>query len=287
MQVTPVTQQKSSAIDLLGRGAARLHIRPLAVRSYEVAKAIEYRLRGPTYRVTAGPASARFLIPTKNEFLDFNRIRERPILEELLGELRPEDTFYDLGANLGLYSCLAADVADRVVAFEPHPENADRLEQNASLNGADDLVVYRCALADSNGTAELQVALDGLGSAGHSLVKNPDGVRTLNPQTVTVETRSGDDLVDAERLPRPSVLKIDVEGAEYDVLSGLRETLSDPECRLVYCEVHPKRLGLQSRSVDDVRVLLEACGFEVDDRSVRPDQPFLRARKMPATRAQH
>lgn len=263
-------------IDGIGRLASALGVRPLAARGYGIIKGIEYRLHGEAYTVEVGDASAEFYIPTRNEFSDLDGLEERPILESLLGELRPEDTFYDVGANVGLYACLAADVVENpVVAFEPHPENADRLAQNVARNDAD-VSVYRSALAGEDGTAELEIRLEKVGSAGHSLVKTSE---EADRRVVGVETRRGDGFIAAEGLPEPTVLKIDVEGAEYDILEGLEETLSRRECRLVYCEVHPERLRSTGQSVAAVRERLEAHGFTVDDRSIRSGQPFLRAEK--------
>jgi FkbM family methyltransferase len=263
-------------IQTFDRWATKLGVRPLAARGYGLAKDVEYRLHDGTYTVDVGRASAEFRIPTKNEFSDFDRLEERPVLEDFVDELRPADTFYDIGANVGLYACLAADVVENAVtAFEPHPENADRLVQNVACNGAN-VSLHRCALAEEGGNAELEIALEKVGSAGHSLVGTPGGE---NHRRIEVAKRRGDELIAAEGLPRPTVLKIDVEGAEYDVLDGLEETLSHRTCRLVYCEVHPEQLRMAGRSVDDVREKLEGYGFSVDDWSVRAGQPFLRAKR--------
>jgi len=232
-------------------------------RLYRMEQDVRYRHAGRTYAVDASGAEARFLIPTRNEWTDLVAIDERPVIDDLLGNLRADDVFYDVGANIGLYSCLAADVTDRpVIAFEPHPDNAARLNENAELNGAD-VSLFRCALADSAGEAELDLALDEVGSAGHSLVTD-DG-----PDTITVPRTRGDDLIAAEGLPAPTVLKIDVEGAEHHALEGLSSTLSRPDCRLVYCETHAARLRAQGVSPSDVRAQLASHGFSVTERTVR------------------
>ncbi|MFC6826858.1 FkbM family methyltransferase [Halopelagius fulvigenes] len=263
-------------IDTFARLATALGVRPLAARGYGLAKGVEYRLHGETYAVEVGDAAAEFRIPTRNEFSDLDTLEERPVLEALLGELRPDDVFYDVGANVGLYSCLAADAVEPpVFAFEPHPENADRLAQNVAHNGAN-VSQYRYALAAEEGTAELALALDKVGSAGHSLVGTPG---KSGYGRVEVRKRRGDELVESEGLPEPTVVKIDVEGAEHKVLDGLAETLSRPSCRLVYCEVHPEHLRMAGSSVADVRDRLEAFGFAVEDRSIRSGQPFLRGEK--------
>ncbi len=226
---------------------------------------LQYRLAGEVQAVEIGGASARFLIPTRNEWSDFRTIEERPILDHLVSNLHPDDVFYDIGGNLGLYSCLVADVVDQpVIAFEPHPGNAGRLEENADLNGAD-ISVFRRALADSTGETELTITLENVGSAGHTLVSDWDhGV-----DSIAISKVRGDEFIVKKDLPRPTVVKIDVEGAERAVLGGLDATLSDPDCRLVYCETHAERLEIQGSSVADVRATLESQGFSVTEHPIR------------------
>lgn len=230
---------------------------------YRLQRRLRYRLAGETDAVEASGARARFQIPTRNEWSDLASIEERPILEDLVSNVRQDDVFYDIGANVGLYSCLVADVVTQpVIAFEPHPDNAGRLEENAELNGAN-VSVFQCALADSPGESKLSIVLDKVGSAGHSLVTD-DGL-----DTITVPKARGDDLIADEDLPNPTVLKIDVEGAEYQVLEGLESTLSRSDCRMVYCETHADRLQAQGVSVSDVRDQLASHGFSVTEYTVR------------------
>jgi len=240
-------------------------LEPVVQPLYHRWSHLQYRLAGKTYAVEVGKARADFHIPTRNEWTDLRTIEERPVLDHLVSNLRPDDVFYDVGANIGLYSLLVADVVNRpVIAFEPHPTNADRLEENGDLNDAD-ISILRCALADSAGEAELAVALDKVGSAGHTLV--PD--ETSGHGSITISKVRGDELITRRGLPHPTVLKIDVEGGEQGVLDGLEATLSRPDCRLVYCETHAERLKKQGSSVADVRATLESHGFTLTERSVR------------------
>ncbi len=262
----------------------KLRVQPFVERVTRLWQDLRYkqhRLRSDTYRVAVGSAEADLYVLSKSEYLDFARLPERGILEELLSELRPDDVFYDLGANLGLYACLAADVLDTtVVAFEPHPKNADRLARNAELNGSK-VAVHRVALAASSGSAQMKLSPgfgpDNLGSAGHTLLTE---YYEEESESVPVTKLRGDEFVAAESAPPPTALKIDVEGTEMDVLQGLDSTLSRPECRLVYCEVHEDRLDSQGYSVSDVSDFLASRGFSVERRSIDGYQPFVRAEKV-------
>ena len=243
----------------------KLNLEPLANPTYRTLRRIPYKLAGETYTVEVENARGRFLIPTYKEWVDLHSLEERPILTDLISNLRQDDIFYDIGANIGLYSCLVADVvAGPVFAFEPHPGNADRLEKNIELNGAN-ISILRYAIANSVGKAELNVTLKEIGSAGHSLVSDPSD----SLDKISVEKKQGDDLIAEENLPQPTVLKIDVEGAESAVLEGMESTLSRTDCRLVYCETHANRLEMQGSSISAVHDKLKGHGFSVSKHTIR------------------
>jgi len=244
--------------------ASRFGLRKPLDYAYGSYRSLSYRLAGDTYTVTVNDVSAEFLIPTHNEFTDLWKIDERPILADLLGELRADDVFYDIGANVGLYACLASQVTDTpVTAFEPHPDNAERLRQNMQHNRAD-ISLFEHALIDEDGEAELAITLDKVGSAGHSLVTT-----AKEHGTITISKRHGDEFIADNQLPAPTAIKIDVEGTEGAVLDGLSATLDQPSCRLVYCEVHGDRLQASGHSMVGIRSRLEGHGFAVTERVVR------------------
>jgi FkbM family methyltransferase len=158
--------------------------------------------------------------------------------------VHPGDVVYDIGANLGLYSrflvtCLGAE---RVVAFEPVAENRALLAHNLAIGGiADRVTVLDVALADEDGSAEFQ--LDDMQSTSGTLSAVTGGGASegrrnlgLGPLTRKVSCRRLDSLL-AEGLPRPDVIKLDVEGAEALVLAGADQILRGAAPRLVV-ELH-------------------------------------------------
>ncbi|MHC3380552.1 FkbM family methyltransferase [Haloarcula sp. H-GB5] len=250
--------------DAVVQFASRTGVKPLLNRCYNQYREVSYRLAGDTYVVTVDDVSTEFLIPTYNEFTDLWKIDERPVLADLLEELRPDDVFYDIGANIGLYACLASEVTDNpVIAFEPHPDNAERLRQNMQHNRAD-ISLFEHAMVDEDGEAELSITLEKIGSAGHSLVTT-----ATEHETITISKRHGDEFIADNQLPTPTAIKIDVEGTEGAVLNGLSATLDQPSCRLVYCEVHGNRLETNGHSVAGIRSRLEGHGFAVTKRVIR------------------
>ena len=139
-------------------------------------------------------------------------VDETAIILRLLSRV---DVFVDIGANLGYYTCLALQHGKRVVAFEPQQQNLQCLFQNLKSNGWEQRAeVFPVALSDRPGL----LTLYGASGPSASLIKDWAGYSSRFRKTVAVSTL--DNLLagrfGAERL----FIKIDVEGAEFQVLRG-------------------------------------------------------------------
>ncbi|MGE3908153.1 MAG: FkbM family methyltransferase [Chloroflexota bacterium] len=131
--------------------------------------------------------------------------------------LEPGDTFFDIGANIGYHTLGAAATGARVYAFEPVPRLRNRLVGNLRLNGLGRrVVVSELALSNRNGSTEFYLARR-LDDGSHSLIP---GVPAQSIECITVQTARLDDHLQASGTPLPTVMKIDVEGAEALVLDG-------------------------------------------------------------------
>ena len=135
---------------------------------------------------------------------------EEPKQRLIASFLRPGTVFFDLGANVGFYSLLAARKGCRVVAFEPLPSNLAFLRRHIVLNHLTSVEVVEAAVCDRDGTAAF--AIDGHPS--QTRLADAGGIFVLNVA------------LDSLSLPPPDVLKIDIEGAEYDALCGGKETIT-------------------------------------------------------------
>lgn len=155
---------------------------------------------------------------------------EQEVLSRHLG---PGDVFYDIGANIGFFSTLAARLvgpSGQVHAFEPFAESAERARRNAALNGFDHVQVIEAGVSDRAGAMRLALSST---STLHRLAS--DGEDGEGPQVRVVSIdgwRAGDTGVRS-----PSLVMIDVEGAELEVLAGMRDTLREHR-PVVLCEVH-------------------------------------------------
>lgn len=156
------------------------------------------------------------------------------LLKYLYDTLQEGDSFWDVGTNIGLYSLILATKSPKVniVCFEPEPRCLGRLQKNIASNNAKNVKTYELALSSSNGEAYFSAAAE-YGDGSHSLVNEK-----ITSNTFKVQTIKGDDFVEQYKMSIPALLKIDVEGAEIEVLKGLQKVLSHPDCKNILCEVH-------------------------------------------------
>jgi FkbM family methyltransferase len=175
--------------------------------------------------------------------------------QEVLGErLRPGMVFYDLGANIGLFSLVAARLvgpAGKVVSFEPDPETAARLRRNLARNGFQNSTVIEAGVWSSSGKQAFRAA-DAL-SPDHGVGKIEASEAAGSTMVRCVAL---DDFV-ASGSPPPDAIKCDVEGAEVEVLRGAREILRTGRPWIV-CEIHSAANG------NEVRHILSEAGYRID-----------------------
>ncbi len=160
--------------------------------------------------------------------LDVYEVFEQKVFRSLINE---GDTFLDVGANIGLYSIIAArhsGTSGKIIACEPAPENSALLRANINRNGFKTIRVCDCALADRDGTMQLYLSDNNKGN--HSLLADTviSGSNSIN-----VQVCRGDSLLENEGLNNIDIIKIDVEGAEPLVLAGLRHTLAQTRLALL------------------------------------------------------
>jgi len=192
-------------------------------------------------RIVAGPAagmavSTEHLALNHGQFADIIRGTLEPaVTEAMLRTVRTGHVVYDIGANLGYFTLVAARLVGpegRVVAFEPVPWCAESVAANAALNGLDHVEVRAQAVSRTSGRERLLV----VGHADHSLLASV-GSHANTREQIDVDAVAIDDLVGAGEIPPPDVLKIDTEGAELLVLDGMRETIARHAPRII-CEIH-------------------------------------------------
>jgi FkbM family methyltransferase len=169
----------------------------------------------------------------------------------LIGE---EDTVLDIGAHIGAFSVRAARLAHRgrVYAYEPSSKNHDMLTRNRALNGVENLHIENSAVSHTAGQMTLYTPADNaiMGSLLQSVSSFSESVHVTTLHNIVVENS----------IQRIDLLKVDVEGAEYDILFGCpAKTLA--KVQRIVMEYHEFD-GEKRRHLDLIH-LLEEHGFVV------------------------
>jgi FkbM family methyltransferase len=172
--------------------------------------------------------------------------------------LAPGEVFWDIGANVGYFSLVAAAALGprgRVVAFEPGTASFARLSDNLALNDCGNVSAYNLAAAAAAGEARLYRAED-IADTGASLYgPGPEAAPFEVCRTVSL-----DDFSREQNLPFPALIKMDVEGAELAVLEGAAGLLAAAR-PLLLLEMEEKTLAAAGASKDKIQDLLRSLGY--------------------------
>lgn len=224
------------------------------LRIRTIRSVIGFRLFGPVTASSIVGPEVEFVATNPREYgayTDF--VHEQDIIRDVAAELKADDVFYDVGANLGIYTCLMASLLEEgtVIGFEPREGFVERIHENARRNNLD-VQVVPCALIDEAESSASAAFED-------------------------FETCTGDALIGDGTIVPPNVMKIDVEGAEGIVLAGLQQTLRDGHCRTIYIELHPDRIERFDWTTDAVEAMLIDLGYAITVLEHRPPEYFIKA----------
>ncbi|MCP4898379.1 MAG: FkbM family methyltransferase [bacterium] len=183
----------------------------------------------------------------------FNRQPEFHEMEFVGTYLRQGDHFIDGGANIGVYTLLAASLVGHnggVEAFEPHPVAFSRLRENVKLNGYMNVRLHQLALSDQESRALMITGAD----VGNRLQTSIDvGRPTVEVQTCRLDSVLGN--------RKYSMGKLDIEGAEFRALMGAGSLLVDANPPVWQLEMTEHLLRKAGKSTADVESLLRDAGF--------------------------
>lgn len=168
----------------------------------------------------------------------------------LLHFLRPEDLFVDVGANIGSYTVLASGHAgSKTIAIEPIPATFRRLQNNLAINYLDSLVTaYNLGVGSKKGVLKFTTNLDTV---------NHVAIESTEMDVIEVKVETLDQLLNGLH---PSLIKIDVEGFESEVLSGASTILDDDALKAIIIELNGSG-GKYGFSDQDVHTFLLSKKF--------------------------
>lgn len=215
-------------------------------------------------RVHAYGFQLEFLARSRTELTRVEMVGrdEREFIERFLACLRPGDCIYDVGANVGVISVLTAQRLNdlgggTVLAIEANPLIAETTSRNLTLNWTPGVrtQVVATALGNASGEGHLLNAGDGA-----------EGKDRLIPAAlhagpmIPVPIRTGDELAVDTGLA-PDVIKVDVEGAELQVMQGFAGLLAAGRLRAIFIEVHPALMATHGDCEQDLRSWMARFGY--------------------------
>ena len=166
-------------------------------------------------------------------------------------EIKSKDTVIDIGAHIGTFSLFASRFAKSIYAFEPLASNFDILKENIKINGFHNIEAYNVAVADQTGMRDLFVVQGN--AAANSLYLETE-LKTK------IKTISLDDIVNQNKILQIDYLKLDCEGAEYDILMKCSSDVLS-KIKTIGMECHDID---KSRNLSSIKEFLERKGFRVE-----------------------
>ena len=205
----------------------------------EVVPDSVYRLFLPEYiKLHIGNSHAKFHTSVASLGYDFRDDfdTEKEVISHFINDLQKDDVLYDIGANAGIYSAFSGRKLSKgkVIAFEPHPVVVPALYHNLQIN-CKNFEAVQLAASNRTGFGKMQVTAS-------------TGADTKAEGGINIPLRELSDVIEKEELKPPTVAKIDVEGAEGEVLEGLGEYISELE--LLYIELHQQKMNNYEHEID-------------------------------------
>ena len=238
--------------------------------------------------------SKMFLDLTKDDgicrYLIISDIREAYITGTVKKELHEGDIVVDIGANIGYYALLEAKLVGdkgKVYAIEPIPECINLLKENVALNNYSNVEIHQLAIGDKNGVAAMYVGK----WLNRSQMKELDIYKEeLLGHEISTQVSTIDDFL--ENKPYPDVIRMDVEGYEYQVIKGMKRTLEKQLPLKLVMEFHFDFLG-KEKSLELLRTL-KSTGFEIadvtyelDEKSITHSKPLANISSYLTSKAHH
>jgi FkbM family methyltransferase len=245
-----------------------LHALPPRERTLVIETVLDEALSGET------PEGLRVTARSRKELRRLMREQHQEVIEWFKG-FEAGEVFYDIGANVGRLTLLAAALHGeriRIVAFEPSFASFESLARNLSLNKLLGFTIpLQVALLDRTGLQPMNYChTTAAGWSQHSIGEAKDYAgRAFTPVAVQmVPTYALDDLIEVLALPHPTRIKIDVDGHEEEVLRGATRTLAAGTIRELFIEV--TNPDLTDTRLNSIANLLRGYGYEIVRTSEHP-----------------
>ncbi|MBV8551992.1 MAG: FkbM family methyltransferase [Acidobacteriaceae bacterium] len=228
-----------------------------------------------------GAATARLLGLTKRRVLETQQgifyvnpctrlgtdlltgVYEPEMVQVLHRHLHAGATFIDLGANEGYFTVIGSKLVGpggSVIAIEPQSRLQPIIQENLYLNSCFNVRVLRTVIAERTGEFSLSLTSD-LNTGGSSIANG----RPVRARTETIRGVSLADFLTKAAISHCDLMKVDIEGAEYDVFMNAGDVLRQHTIRRIALEIHNSTLERRGLSGQDLHRFILDCGYALDD----------------------
>ena len=183
-------------------------------------------------------------------------------------EINTNDTVIDIGAHIGLFSLLVSQLCKtgKILSFEPVSENFDLLVSNLKLNHIKNILPFNMAVSKNSGRLDLFLNND---QSAHSIFSK-------SSESISVESTSLQKIFEENKISSCKLLKLDCEGAEYEIIDSLPSEYLD-KIQNIVMEYHSA--DTKPELVKNLIQKIKNAGFKIKTRPHHDDMGFLIARK--------
>ena len=183
-------------------------------------------------------------------------------------KINTNDIIIDIGAHIGLFSLLVSQLCKtgKILSFEPVRENFDLLVSNLKLNHVENVLPFNIAVSKNSGSLDLFLNND---QSAHSIFSK-------SSESISVESTSLQKIFDENKISACKLLKLDCEGAEYQIIDSLPSEYLD-KIQNIVMEYH--LADTKPELVKSLILKIENAGFKIKTRPHYNDMGFLIARK--------
>ncbi|MGI0058014.1 MAG: FkbM family methyltransferase [Nitrosarchaeum sp.] len=207
-----------------------------------------------------------FLDKNDSLCLSINGIYEEFETNIVKKEVKQGDVVIDIGANIGYFTLIFAKLVGdkgKVFAFEPDPTNFELLKKNVEINGYKNVVLEQKALSDNQG--KMMLSLNKVNTAGHQLdFKNEKSSNSVEVDVLSLDKYFSKHIIDI------NFIKMDVEGAESNIIQGMTNILKNSKSLKMIVEYNPiaiNEIGLNPKNYLNLLVENGFCLYDINERT--------------------
>jgi len=215
-----------------------------------------------TTKIRGYPLTIRYQPNTEiGRYLYYRGIYEEPIIHKMASITKPGMCFLDVGANIGVYSLVAAHnvgPSGRVLAVEPQSTVFRLLRDNVKMNNLTNVELFNCALGKTEEQAEIYLLDEA--NDGASRMARLDSENVISSEEINVIPM--EKILEDAGIDKIDVMKIDVEGAEMLVLEGAKSVFNRKKPQYIFVECIDKHLKMFGSSSYELLSFMKSYGYK-------------------------